>query len=104
MSFDETGAQSIVECRELLNNVEMRVSLTFIANQFSILASTIEKLETRGSSLETAVATSLRLKRSWKTCMIQPILINSRQYWIRIKDLQLLKNSSLSLMWEIEEK
>lgn len=55
MSFDETEAQSIAECRELLNNVEVKVSLAFIANQFSVLASTIEKLETRGLSLKTAV-------------------------------------------------
>ena len=37
MSFDKTEAQSIVECRELLDNVEMKVSLGFIANQFAML-------------------------------------------------------------------
>ena len=46
MSFDGT---------ELLQNVELKISLVFIANQFAMLHSTIEKLETRGLFLETAV-------------------------------------------------
>ena len=62
MSFDKTEAQSIVECRELLDNVEMKVSLGFIANQFAMLSSTIEKLETRGLSLETAVGYITQVK------------------------------------------
>lgn len=55
MEFDETEAQSIAECKEILNNVELKHSVAYIATKFTMLSTTINKLETRGLALESAV-------------------------------------------------
>ena len=48
MTFDPWEALSIEECQGLLQNVGLKTSLTFIRNTFTLIATTIEKLETRG--------------------------------------------------------
>lgn len=55
MSLDSNEAQSIKECQDLVNKIEIKNSLTFIATNFTILQTTITKLETRGLRIESAV-------------------------------------------------
>ena len=55
MMLDETEAQSMQEYRELVNDVGVKNSLTFITRNYSVLPTTIAKFETRGFELKTAV-------------------------------------------------
>lgn len=67
VALDETEAQSIVECKKLLENYEIKLSLSFIAANFATLSTTIEKLETRGLSLETAISSIEAVKNKFET-------------------------------------
>ena len=54
-SLDEIEAISIVECKDVLNNFDRKISLSSIASNFLVIIfSTIKKLETRGLSLTAA--------------------------------------------------
>ena len=66
VALDETEAQSIVECKKLLENYEIKLSLSFIAANFATLSTTIEKLETRGLSLETAISSIEAVKNKFE--------------------------------------
>ena len=54
MSLDESEAISIVECREVLNNFDLKISWPSIASNFLAISSTIKKLETWGLPLTSA--------------------------------------------------
>ena len=55
-ALDETEAQSIVECKKVVDSVELKVSLSFIAANFDIISKNIVKLEARGLSLQSAIS------------------------------------------------
>ena len=48
MSLNAEESCTIKECQELLNRYDLKISLASINSSFSIISSTIEKLETRG--------------------------------------------------------
>ncbi|XP_076043866.1 uncharacterized protein LOC143026958 [Oratosquilla oratoria] len=53
MSFDGEDSRSVKECQDLLQNVQLKTGLVFISSTFSIITSTIAKLETRGLPIST---------------------------------------------------
>ena len=53
-SLDENEAISIVECEDVLNNFDLKISLSSIASNFLVISSTIKKLEKRGLALTSA--------------------------------------------------
>ena len=55
MELDETEAESIAECKQILNDAQLKFSLSHIATKFTILSKTIKRLETRGLSIESVV-------------------------------------------------
>ena len=67
VALDETDAQSILECKKLLDNCELKISLSFIAANFDIVSTAIEKLETRGLSLESAISSIEAVKNRLET-------------------------------------
>ena len=54
-SFNANNAQYIAESQKLLNNVELKYTLSFISSNFYIISSTIKKLEIRGLDLKTTI-------------------------------------------------
>ena len=67
LSFDPNEAQSIIESQELLNDVELKYSLSNIATNFAIIPKTIEKLESCGLALQTAVTLLEEVENKLKT-------------------------------------
>ena len=55
MSFDESEAESIRECQNLMENIEMKISLSMIDVSFTIITSTINKLEARGAAIPNVI-------------------------------------------------
>ena len=66
--FDEREAISIVECKDFLNNFDLRISLSSIASNFLVISSTIKKLETRGLALTSACQLVSKLNKSLVNC------------------------------------
>ena len=52
MSLNSDKSSSLNKCKELLDNVELKVNLCFIASKFITISKTIEHLETRGLSTD----------------------------------------------------
>lgn len=86
-------AQTIIECKKLLDNFDLQVSLSFIAANFTILSSTIKRLETPGLSLESALSSIEALKKKLET-------IYDRKYIDKLNSA-LEKNKGFSTLSEI---
>ena len=50
-SLDKSEAIIIVECKDVLNNLNLKMSLFFIASNFLVMQPCIKKLKTRGLAL-----------------------------------------------------
>ena len=51
-TLDETQAQSICECKELLQNVDLTYAVSFVTSNFPVMSNAIKTLETRGVPIE----------------------------------------------------
>ena len=69
--LDETEAESIKECKDLLDNLELKYSLTSIAANLDLLPATINKLKARGLKMKTALQLIEDVGRSCTVCIIQ---------------------------------
>ena len=49
--FDETESKAISECNELLSNYQLCIDVPLVTDNFGIIFTTIEKLESRGLTL-----------------------------------------------------
>ena len=68
-SLDEIEAISIVECKDVLNNFDRKISLSSIASNFLVIIfSTIKKLETRGLSLTATCQLVSELEQELVNC------------------------------------
>ena len=63
--FDESEAISIVECKDVLNNSDVKTSLSFIPSYFLVISSTIKKLEKRDLALTSACQLVSELKQEF---------------------------------------
>ncbi|XP_063610355.1 uncharacterized protein LOC134785688 [Penaeus indicus] len=93
LSFNANDAQCIAESQELVNNVELKYSLSFISSNFSIIPSTIEKLETRGLDLKTAINLMEQVETNLKKMYDQ-------QYYKKLQAV-MKKNKGFLVMKEI---
>ena len=66
-TFDADDTQNIFECQQVLDNAELKISLTCISANVNNLAETIKMLETRGLALGEAINLIEKVKHKLKT-------------------------------------
>ena len=92
-TIDADEAQSIVDCQKVLDNADLKISLSYISTNFTILAETIEMLETRGLALGEAVNLIENVEHKLKT-------LYDKQYYDKLQSV-LRKNTGFSVVKEI---
>ena len=82
-TFDADEAQNIAECQKVLDNVELKMSLSCISANFNIFTETIENLETRGLATGEAVNLIEKVEHKLKTLyekQSQSIIIKNKGF------------------------
>ena len=68
-SLDESEAISIVVCKDVLNNFDVKISLSSIASNLLVISSTTKKIGNAGSRIAVRLSISLRIGTSLVNCM-----------------------------------